>query len=155
MKYAITCQHCNSKKVAYSHKLNRALVSALKQMVDYYETHHARANVDKDLHLTYNQASNFQKLRYWGVVHRDKSGWVPTIKGSQFIRGEIKIPDTAGSLEGEPIEYSHPAWQTHTKEIQRVGIYNFLPQEYKQREEYQAETPEPLTLFSVIPGSRV
>lgn len=138
------------KITAYAHKLNTALVSGLKQLVDFYEAHLRPANVDKDLDLTYNQESNFQKLRYWKLVHRDKSGWVPTHIGMEFIHGEIKILDTAGSLEGEPLDDNHKAWETHERIRQKVGVHDFIPTSYLKREDYQKQRPEKLNLFSLI-----
>lgn len=149
MKYSVHCDHCGHSETAYTHKLNKGLVLALSQLVAYYERHHRRAHILTDLGLTINQAANFQKLRYWGVVHRDNTGWIPTDRGAKFIHGEIKIIDTAASFSGETLDYNHEAWKTHIQKVQAIGVEDFIEPLYKPKEEYQAERQLVPTLFSI------
>jgi hypothetical protein len=145
MKFTYDCECCGHKLVAYTHKLNKMMVSSLEQLVEFYDQNHRRANLQKDLHLTKNQYANFQKLQYFELVHRDSNGWLPTQKGSDFIAGKVWVPNTVGTLGKKILEPDHPAWETHQRRIDWVKVGDYIPTTYKQREEYQDE--KSLTLF--------
>jgi hypothetical protein len=53
-----------------------------------------------DLNFTYNQHSNFQKLRYWGFVEKNGDGtWNITTSGLDFLGGS-KVRKTTVSYRG-------------------------------------------------------
>ncbi len=139
MKYAKECEHCGSKKVAYTHRLNRPLVSALAELATFYDQNNRPCNLQRDLHLTKNQYNNFQKLQYFGLVRRTIGGWYPTVIAYDFLSGKGRIPDTSASMSGDALEYAHEAWKTHEKRLRMVTVRDYLETEYKRQSEYQQE----------------
>jgi hypothetical protein len=146
MKYSETCACCAHTATAYTHNLNKPLISALKQLVEFYQVNYRRANLQKDLMLTKNQYNNFQKLQYFGLVHREAGGYVPTSKGTAFIKGTGSTQDIVATLGKNILDQSHPAWSEHSRTPKEVRIYDYFPEAYKQREEYQDEKSR--TLFN-------
>lgn len=91
MNYKKQCECCGHQITAYSHNINAQLANALEQLVEFFiKTGHG-CNLQKDLKLSKNQYNNFQKLQYFGLVHRNDNGWIPTSKGVNFINGEATI----------------------------------------------------------------
>ena len=81
---------------AFWHTLNPGLVSILVKAIQFV---HARGRNDfhlqKDLHLSVNEFSNFTKLRFHALVAKvnGKPGyWLITARGGQFLRGEVSVP---------------------------------------------------------------
>lgn len=141
MQYSKKCECCGHEVVAYTHKLNKSLVSALRKLVDFYEINRRKANVDKDLDLTYNQQSNFQKLRYFKLVYRDSGGRIPTQKWVNFIYGSSPCENTSATL-GKSILYpDHEARQTHKHPIKMLYIHDVDETQYKRKEDYAQEKP--------------
>lgn len=65
MKYSETCSCCDHTVTAYTHILNKSLVEALIQLVDFYNVKKCKCRLQNDLNLTKNQYNNFQKLQYF------------------------------------------------------------------------------------------
>lgn len=147
MKYSKTCECCGHLQAAYTHRMNRNLVSALDKLVKFYKDSGRRANISKDLDLTFNQRNNFQKLQYFKLVHRDANGWVPTSYGVSFIEGKISCADTVASFNNQTLEPGHEAWETHSKKIKMVMAGDYMDVTYKQPEEYKEEKRQ--TLFEL------
>jgi len=103
---APVCPHCGAKMVEYRHVLNAPLADALTRLRD----HGGPVNI-KNLDLTREQWTNFQKLRYWGLVRKtcDAKGkrvggtWEITRKGLDFIKGCTAVPRTMWTYRGEPV----------------------------------------------------
>lgn len=145
MKYQETCDCCGNKITAYTHNLNKPLVSALRQLVDFYQDtqidHRVSGkvcNLAKDLKLTHNQLANFQKLQYFGLVQDTKGGWYPTQLGIDFINGVERVYSPVATFKSEVLPFSHEAWKTHSKPV-LVGVKEIDETSYKQREEYASE----------------
>ena len=145
MKYTKTCECCGNMITAYSHNLNKPLVKALRQLVDYYETHRKPCNLQKHLNLSKDQYNNFQKLQYFRLVHRNNDGWVPTVDGTDFILGRIRVVTPAGTFGKEILENSHEAWDTHSTPRIFVDVKDIDEESWKQREDYKQEKTN--TLF--------
>ncbi len=142
MKYSKQCEHCGHKEIAYIHVINKAMIGSLYQLQKFYEVNKVPANLQKDLNLTKNQYNNFQKLQHFGVVYRSKKGWIPTILGRKFIYGVMKIPKRVATIDNEVIAWDHEAWSTHNDgkiDLETIHVRDYIPFEYKQREEYQKE----------------
>jgi len=107
MSEARKCESCGAKLVEYKHSLSKGLARCLYKIALYK----GRAVNLNELKFTYNQQSNFQKLRYWGLVAKEdpnnlKGGkWIITRKGWQFITDEITVPKTAWSFRGDFIRH--------------------------------------------------
>jgi hypothetical protein len=136
------CPSCGHITCVYSHHLNKPLVAALRQLVDFYEERRKPANLQKNLSLTKNQYNNFQKLQYFFLAQRAGSkGWVPTEEGIDFIRGRIRVGTTALTLNGEILPYHHGAWEGRNLVSKTVKELDVLS--YKQPEAYKAEKSGP------------
>lgn len=99
------CECCGAKIVEYKHVLNKGLVSALFELAKF--NHPVSLS---ELDITRNQWTNFQKLRYWGLVgkelHADGSGtghWFVTSSGRAFIDNQFPMPKEAWTYRGETI----------------------------------------------------
>lgn len=139
MKYNHTCHCCWHVKVAYTHKLNKWLIDALRKIVDHYEIYGTRANVDKDLDLTYNQQSNFQKLKYFWLVNRNSDWRIPTSEWIRFIYWDCMSYDLVATIWWSVISYSHEARETHKTSPKMVFVYDIDETQYKKREDYAQE----------------
>lgn len=100
------CAYCGANVKKYWHRITPALVDALiklkRSVIDKGEN---KVHLLKDFHgqneLTRHEWNNFTKLRYHGlaVKYKDDDGnhkggyWLLTRRGSQFLRGEIEIPE--------------------------------------------------------------
>ena len=147
MKYAKQCSNCGHRITAYSHHLNKPLVSALAQMVERYQDLRRCLNLQKDLNLTKNQYNNFQKLQYWNLVKRTEQGWYPTALGIEFTLGQKKIYDKVATFGKEILWYGHDFWKKAKKKPQLVAIWDIDMSFYKKRPEYQEEKSNKLKLF--------
>lgn len=139
MKYKQKCQCCEHELVAYTHSINRPMVSALSQLVSFYLEHKKKANLQKDLQLTKNQYNNFQKLQYFHLVKRTLGGWLPTELGTAFIDGHTSVKVPVATLGKEILSDNHEAWETHSQRRQIKTVRDYMDIGYKQREDYQAE----------------
>ena len=140
MNYQDVCPHCGHKTTAYTLPLNEGLVRAFLAFKE------ARIQLGRpvkkgELGLTNSQYGNFQNLRHFGLVSQVEKGrdWEMTQLGWDFVAGRRKILNPAGHLGGETLPDDHLAWSTHPKARELVSIYDVLPEDYKQRAEYQAE----------------
>lgn len=142
MKYSIKackCEDCPGKITAYTHNLNKSMVGALRQLVDFHEKNRRAANLQKDLTLTKNQYNNFQKLQYFGLARRLEHGWTPESLGIDFIYGGGVVMVPAATLGGEVLLPWHEAWNFHKRERRSVTIHDIDQLSYKQRPEYAQE----------------
>lgn len=155
MKYQETCDCCGNKITAYTHNLNKPLVGALRQLVDFYQASQIdhrisgkACNLAGDLRLTHNQLANFQKLQYFGLVIDIKDGWIPTRLGIDFIHGLETVLNPVATFKNEVIPLTHEAWKTHTATPQRVNVHDVDETCYKQRVEYATEKSSQANLFN-------
>lgn len=145
MQYQKQCDCCGHLTTAYSHKLNKPLVKALRQLVDFYENKKTDCNLQKNLDLTKNQYNNFQKLQYFGLVQHTKDGWYPTEQATRFIYGEVVIRNTDLTFGKSILDTRHEAWSIKKINYKFVYVYEIDELSYKKREEYQDEKRQ--TLF--------
>lgn len=94
------CEHCGQRiRDAHNETLNKMLLTGLQRAARIVMD--TKVN-DVDLHDLvddYNVYNNFQKLRYFGLVHHvtDKEGrkmrghWLITRNGWAFLRGEKEV----------------------------------------------------------------
>jgi len=127
------CPHCGALMVEHKHSLGVGLVESLRRI---WECGGGPIKL-KELKLTYNQESNFQKLRYWGLVakadHNNKRGgeWLITPKGDLFLTGKYVVGKHAYSFRGKLTRREAPMVTIH--EIDREGIYYVKYSEYLER----------------------
>ena len=144
MKYKKTCECCRQTITAYTHNLNKPLIQALRQLVDFYDTNRRECNLQGDLRLTKNQYNNFQKLQYFKLVQRTEHGYYPTQKGSDFIYGKVPCFNSVATYGKDVLEYNHEAWVTHKSQPYKVMVSDIDQFAYKKREEYKEEKRDSL-----------
>jgi len=64
-------------------------------------------HLQKDVQLNKNEYNNFQKLRYFGLIEKDKNhsgNWKMTEQGLDFISGRLLIPTWVKTFRNKIIE---------------------------------------------------
>ena len=131
MKSIKHCECCGAKIVEYKHLLNKGLVSALYQL---------SLNDDPvpltDLVISRNQWTNFQKLRYWGLVAKELTAegygtgrWLITAIGRDFVEGRTAMPLHAWTFRGETIRIDGP----------NIKFRDAFTENYRKRKDYAAD----------------
>lgn len=149
MKYSKVCEHCESKVTAYTHSLNRQMVTAFNVVVEQYLATRNPVNVYALDRLDYNQKCNFQKLRYFGLMDFiGGAGWYPTQLGLKFYYGERSVQTPVATMGNKVLPDNHEAWDTHGPKRRWVYAMDLADDwAYKRRPEYQAEKSPQTTLF--------
>lgn len=125
------CECCGAKIVEYKHILNKGLVQALFEL----SKHNSPVPLT-DLDITRNQWTNFQKLRYWGLVEKELCNngagtgrWFVTTIGREFINNGLGIPTIAWSFRGKPVKLEGI-----------VGFFNEIyNRDYRRKPDYVAD----------------
>ncbi len=146
MKYTKKCEQCGHIKTAYAFVLNKSLINALRQLVDFYEKNKRAAQL-KDLSLTNNQYVNFSHLQYFGLIKPTPEGWYPSNDGIAFIYGDAPVVMPVVVMEGKVLSYDHEAWLTHDIKPKEHYVQNINAEAYKKRLEYQTEKSQATSLF--------
>lgn len=102
------CDHCGAKIVEYKHSFNQSLANSLYKLY----VQNGATNISK-IGLTAIQWTNFQKLKYWGLVrkaeredHTNIGGvWELTPKGKDFIEKGLAIQKQVWSYRGKMVRY--------------------------------------------------
>lgn len=104
------CPYCGANMKAFYHTLTPGIVSILVKAIQFV---HARGtnefHLQKDLHLSVNEFSNYTKLRFHGLVAHveGKPGyWLITSRGGQFLRGETSVPLKVKTFRNRVIDHS-------------------------------------------------
>jgi len=133
MNKDIYCECCGAKVVEYKHSFNAGLASSLWQI---YLADKPIALTD--LELTRTQWTNFQKLRYWGLVQQSidpitkkhNGLWETTQSGNQFVDDpSVSIAKYVWTFRGETVRF----------EGEYVYFTDILEKFYKDRPTYAAE----------------
>lgn len=109
MNKDIYCECCGAKVVEYKHTFNAGLANSLWQI------YLANKPVDlNDLELSRTQWTNFQKLRYWGLVEqchdqiskRANGLWQVTDLGKTFVNdAQCSIHHNVWTFRGETMRF--------------------------------------------------
>ncbi len=91
------CEHCGACVESYKHRLSKGLVSSLYNFALKVKASGKNTQHLTDVGLNNNQFTNFQKLKYFGLVEKsEKAGeWTITRKGRLFIAGEVAVENFA------------------------------------------------------------
>lgn len=140
MNYRSACPHCGHILAAYTLTMNEPLIRAFIAFAT------ARVRLGRpvkkgELGLTNAQYSNFQNLRHFALIFQPDKGryWEMTPLGMSFLRGKSSIYTPAAHLGGMTLLPNHPAWATHKEARRDVFIRDVLPEEWKDRAEFQQE----------------
>ncbi len=122
------CDHCGAKMVEYSHSLSKLLVNALVKF--HKEFGQEEANL-KDSSLTFNERTNFQKLKYWDLVIEGDghSTWFIGPIGIMFINGFYTIKKQVVTFHGKVKRMEGPD----------VVFRDIVDYVYRSRESYARE----------------
>ena len=130
-----TCPYCGHREVHYKHSLTAGLVQVMRILWDAGggPIHYSK------LDLSYSQASNLQKLRYFGLVakatHTEKrSGyWLLTTNGVWFLTGKYRTRRNRWTKDGQVLYADGDPVTIH--EVDRENK-SFVPyEEWKERME--------------------
>jgi len=128
------CENCGAKKIAYWHSLTPGLVNTFKKFVDTVKQKGINnVHLQTDMELSKNEYNNFQKLRYWGLVHHAKKNnvksgcWLVTRNGGSFLRGEMAMSKKIKTFRNEIEEKSDEV-------VWIFDYYRAIDREYWQRE---------------------
>lgn len=125
------CSYCGARSKRYTHTLSSGLIDAFVAFAKHlHESGGASANAVNESGLDVNAATNFQKLKYFGLVKKsEKIGhWQLTKNGEDFLRGRLKVLNKATTFRGAVVrnhgELVHirkydvelPYWQTDFNE---------------------------------------
>ena len=101
------CPHCDAKMVEYRHVFNKGLAEGLYEI---FIAGGGPINLRK-LKLTRTQWTNFQKLRYWGLVlpTKEDGEWVITQIGIDFIVSGKTIKKWVYTYRGESVRFDGEA----------------------------------------------
>ena len=104
------CPHCGANMKIWKHNLSMGLVKTFRQFGLAVKTK-GKNDIDlqEEIELTKNQYNNFQKLRYFGLVHhvKDQDGnrkagrWLITRNGWAFLRGDVQMPEYVKTFRNE------------------------------------------------------
>lgn len=108
------CPHCGAKKKVYWQRLSPILVKTLvKFKAAVIQKGENKIHLRDDLELTKSEYTNFQKLRFHGLVAKYKiegkniyGYWVLTRRGSDFLKNEITVPVKVKTYRNKVIGYS-------------------------------------------------
>lgn len=104
---ATFCNHCGAKVVEYKHSLSKGLLRGLFKLA---QNGGGPINI-RTIGMTVDQLTNFQKLRYWGLVAKSdpenpKGGdWNITSLGWEFIKGQIRVNKSVWSFRGSFVRF--------------------------------------------------
>ena len=141
------CPTCNANLKAFWHTLNPGLVSVLIKCIQFVHDHNKNEfHLQRDLHLSVNEFSNFTKLRFHALVAKvdNKPGfWLITARGGQFLRGEIAVPHRVKTFRNRVLEHSPELihidqLKGKVPEFQREYAFEY------QRAHVEAAKPQPL-----------
>jgi len=89
------CSLCGAKLNARWENIKKGQITTLAIFRDaIIKKNRNSIHLQKDIKFTNSQFTNFQKLRYNGLVAHasDTGNWLLTRRGAQFLRNEIFIP---------------------------------------------------------------
>jgi hypothetical protein len=96
------CPHCGAKLNGRWENLSKGLVENLIRLREQVlRSRENKVHLMKDLSLSHSQYTNFQKLRFHGLIAHYKNPvtkleetgyWLLTKRGNQFCKNQISIP---------------------------------------------------------------
>jgi hypothetical protein len=115
MKEVKLCPHCGAKMTEYKHSLSKNLLRGFVRVVKASAPSH-RFSFKNCENLSYSQAANLQKLKYWLLIRKpnddDAKGgeWIITDLAFAFLAGEVTLNPNVWTYrgitqryEGEPL----------------------------------------------------
>lgn len=120
------CNHCGQKiKQAYKETLSKHKLTMLQTVARHVIATGVNDYDLKDMVHNHNDYTNFQKLRFHGLVHhvKDSAGnkvrghWLITRNGWAFLRGQIELPKYVLVRENSIVERSPEL--IHVKDVYR------------------------------------
>jgi hypothetical protein len=108
-KNADACSSCGASTKKYTHNLSEGLVHSLKKFVYVLKKERKlTANIVSGVGFTVNEANNFQKLAYFGLVGKakNKGEWYLTKKGLNFLQGHDNAPKQVTTFRSKVVDRS-------------------------------------------------
>lgn len=146
MKTCPTCGRSNESPV-YRETLNKGMLKGLRQLVEFYEYTGNAANIDKDLDLTYNEQSNFNKLQYFGLVQNAKGeGWYPRQLGRDFIEGKVAVYDRIARIKDYVYSPFNEIWKDNEQQPTSRYVWEIDVTAYRKKKDYQSDNPHKIII---------
>ena len=107
-----TCLHCGARLKKYWHRLTPGLVKVLVKCYKKVSEKQENIFLMKDLNLDHSEYGNFQKLRFHGLIAKNRVNgeiqhkeWLITSRGTDFLRGEIQIPIRVQTFRNRVVDH--------------------------------------------------
>lgn len=141
------CPHCGQEMRKYWHTLTPGLVNALVKFGKAVgkkgrNSIHLRADMDGlPFELTRDEWSNFTKLRFHGMVAKDRNAgqgfWLLTARGASFLRGDTRVPSKVQSFNNQTV--AHGGELIGLRDVYKLDLPHF---EAVRDIEYEVVTKE-------------
>lgn len=144
------CANCTANMKAFWHKIGPGNVGSLIKAIEFvYSSNKNSFHPLRDLCLEPIEYTNFQKLRFHGLIAQvkgEEGHWLITTRGGQFLRGEISIPSEVKTFRNKVEEHSPN--MVHIKDFrhQYPHFQSEFAYEYKKQESFLGIKQEPLAL---------
>ncbi len=139
------CEACGAKLKKYWHSMTPGLVRILVKCYEYASTHD-NLFMMKDLKLDHSEYGNFQKLRFHGLIAKNKIAgdieervWLITHRGADFLKGLIQIPAKVQTFRNRVTE--HDEELVTVTDVMKGQIY------WEQKFEYDLFAPKQTSLI--------
>lgn len=133
-----TCECCGHKVTAYTINLSDVMVDAFGKFMEKH-IRELRWLKKWEIGLTNAQYSNFQNLRYFGIIEMIAGQRLPTEKWYRFYRGYDTIKTPCAFMNWLLLHDLSPAWETHKEGRKDVWFKDFVQHGQDHKEKYQEE----------------
>jgi hypothetical protein len=119
------CPECGASLKKFWHRLTPGLVRALYKFARGIGQHgrnelNPSTEMPEGLRLTFNERSNFTKLRFFALVAKVRTNgqhtagkWLLTKRGSDFLHGRMAIPKRVQTYRNEVIAHDPETITVH------------------------------------------
>lgn len=108
------CPHCNANMIIHGHRISKGLSNALiKFRIQVLERNTNMIHLKNEVPLTKSEFTNFQKLRYHGLVAKYidpvtkqhiAGYWLLTKRGNQFCKDQLSIPSIVYTFRNKIVD---------------------------------------------------
>ena len=107
------CPTCGANMEAFWHSISPGLTKVLIKAYVYVSAHGENVFNPHDINLSNYEYSNYQKLRFHGLIARYKQDgkvikgkWLITSRGGDYLKGQLLVPAKVKTLRNKVIDHS-------------------------------------------------
>lgn len=138
------CNSCGASMKMWWHMLTPGLVGDLIKAIEFVKRNGKNEfHLQKNLNLSKTEFTNFQKLRYHGLITQVKGKvgfWLITKRGGAFLRNEEAIPAGVMTFRNKV--------EGHTPEMVRITDFKDKFPAFQSEFAYEYRMPERQQLFN-------